>query len=158
MEPITKERLARYISLKKENENRLERLARLRSNAELPALQQGDGSKGSGSSMDRMARAVEKCMEYEAQIRPLIEANRREMAVIESAVAALSDPLERSVLQMRYLQPSADPETGRDSCRHTLWSDIANTIYGNPYERGVKMVMGVHRRAIEHLKSGRKVE
>ena len=29
MEPITKERLARYISLKKENENRLERLARL---------------------------------------------------------------------------------------------------------------------------------
>lgn len=158
MEPVTKERLARYISLKKENENRLERLARMKSNAEMPAQRDPDGSKHTGSSGERMARAIEAYMEYEEQIGPLVEANRREMAEIESAVAALPDPLERNVLQMRYLQPSSDPETGRDSCRHMLWSDIADRIYGNPYERGVKIVMGVHRRALEHLKSGSKVE
>ena len=45
MEPVTKERLARYISLKKENENRLERLARMKSNAEMPAQRDPDGSK-----------------------------------------------------------------------------------------------------------------
>lgn len=50
MEPVTKERLARYISLKKENENRLERLARMKSNAEMPAQRDPDGSKHTGSS------------------------------------------------------------------------------------------------------------
>ena len=57
MEPVTKERLARYISLKKENENRLERLARMKSNAEMPAQRDPDGSKHTGSSGERMARA-----------------------------------------------------------------------------------------------------
>lgn len=158
MEPVTKERLARYISLKKENENRLERLARMKSNAEMPAQRDPDGSKHTGSSGERMVRAIEAYMEYEEQIGPLVEANRREMAEIEAAVAALPDPLEREVLRLRYLQPSFDIETGRDSCRLTLWSDIADAIYGNPYEKGIKMVLRVHRRALERLKSGSEVE
>lgn len=87
MEPVTKERLARYISLKKENENRLERLARMKSNAEMPAQRDPDGSKRTGSSGERMARAIEAYMEYEEQIGPLVDANRREMAEIEAAVA-----------------------------------------------------------------------
>lgn len=153
-----KERLGRYLALRMENENRLERLARLKNNAEIPAMRAGDGSQYTGGSGERMARAVEAYMEYEEQIRPKIEENRREMAAIEAAVTALPDPLERNVLQRRYLQPSCDPETGRDSCRLTLWSDIANEIYGNPYERGVKMVLGVHRRALEHLKLRSKTE
>lgn len=101
MEPVTKERLARYISLKKENENRLERLARMKSNAEMPAQRDPDGSKHTGSSGERMARAIEAYMEYEEQIGPPVEANRREMAQIEAAVAALPDPLEREVLRDR---------------------------------------------------------
>ena len=101
MEPVTKERLARYISLRMENENRMERLARMRSNAELPVQRQPDGAKHTGTSGDRMARAVEACMEYEEQIRPLIEANRREMEIIEAAVSALPDPMEREVLRLR---------------------------------------------------------
>lgn len=147
-----KERLQRYAALRLENENRLERLARLKADAELPAQREADGSAHTGSSGDRMARAVERYLEYEDAMRPLIAANEREMAEVRAAVDALEDPIERTVLQMRYLQPSIDPETGRDSCRHTLWADIANRIYGNPYERGVKMVMGVHRKAIEHIK------
>ena len=143
MEPVTKERLARYISLKKENENRLERLARMCSNAELPALQQGDGSKGSGSSMDRMARAVEKCMEYEAQIRPLIEANRREMAVIEDAVAALKDPLEREVLRLRYMDSFG--------VRMMRWKDVAMVIYGDDSQASVQSCLRLHVRAFDNL-------
>ena len=157
MEPVTKERLSRYISLKQENENRLERLARMKSAAEMPAQRDPDGAKHTGSSGERMARAIEAYMEYEEQIGPLVEANRREMAEIEAAVSALPDPLEREVLRLRYLQPSFDIETGRDSCRLTLWSDIADAIYGNPYEKGIKMVLRVHRRALERLKSGSKV-
>lgn len=136
-----KTRLERYTGLRLEVRIRLERLA---------TLQQMDRERPSpcGSRSEEYARAI----------APIVQANRREMAEIEAAVAALPDPLERNVLQMRYLQPSSDPETGRDSCRHMLWSDIADRIYGNPYERGVKMVMGVHRRALEHLKSGSKVE
>ena len=153
-----KQRLSRYLALRAETENRLERLARLKNAAEIPAMRTGDGSQHTGSSGERMARAIEAYLEYEEQIRPLVGENRREMAEIEAAVAALPDPLERNVLQRRYLQPSCDPETGRDSCRLTLWSDIANEIYGNPYERGVKMVLGVHRRALEHLKLGNKME
>lgn len=143
MEPVTKERLARYISLKKENENRLERLARMRCNAELPALQQGDGSKGSGSSMDRMARSVEKCMEYEAQIRPLIEANRREMAVIEEAVEALKDPLEREVLRLRYMDG--------EHCRMLSWRKVALELYQDEDKRFIDAAMRLHRTALANI-------
>lgn len=144
MEPVTKERLARYISLKKENENRLERLARMRSNAELPALQQGDCSKGSGSSMDRMARAVEKCMEYEAQIRPLIEANRREMAVIEDAVAALKDPLEREVLRLRYMDG--------EYCQLMTWSQVCILLYGSDEEKYLRSTYRIHGLALQNIR------
>ena len=134
MEPVTKERLARYISLKKENENRLERLARMKSNAEMPAQRDPDGSKHTGSSGERMARAIEAYMEYEEQIGPLVETNRREMAEIEAAVAALPDPLEREVLRLRYLRPSLTWEPEETGCPGlTLALSIGCQDDGNPH-------------------------
>ena len=52
--------LRRYAALRLENENRLEQLARLRAEAELPAQREADGSAHTGSSGERMARAVER--------------------------------------------------------------------------------------------------
>ena len=147
MEPVTKERLARYISLRMENENRMERLARMRSNAELPVQRQPDGSKHTGSSGDRMARAVEACMEYEEQIRTLIEANRREMEIIEAAVAALPDPLEREVLRLRYMDG--------DGARLNQWRDIALVMYGDDDERSVHACFRIHGKALANLNSHR---
>ena len=140
MEPVTKERLARYISLKKENENRLERLARMKSNAEIPAQRDPDGSKHTGSSGERMARAVEAYIEYEEQIRPLVEANRREMAEIEAAVAALSDPLEREVLRLRYMDG--------EHCRMLSWREVAWSLYGESDDAAVYRAKRVYRKAL----------
>lgn len=143
MEPVTKERLARYISLRMENENRMERLARMRSNAELPVQRQPDGSKHTGSSGDRMARAVEACMEYEEQIRPLIEANRREMEIIEAAVAALPDPLEREVLRLRYMDSL--------TARMTPWKDIGLSIYQDDSSASMQACQRLHKKALLDL-------
>ena len=143
MEPVTKERLARYISLKKENENRLERLARMKSDAEMPAQRDPDSSKHTGSSGERMARAIEAYMEYEDMIRPLVDANRREMAEIEAAVAALPDPLEREVLRLRYLDGYG--------VRLNPWKDIAMVLYGDDDERSVHACMRLQSRAIQNL-------
>ena len=62
---MTKERLASYSSLRFEVENQLERLARLKNAEQIPAIQQGDGSKSTGAAGSRMERAVLKRMEYE---------------------------------------------------------------------------------------------
>lgn len=145
MEPVTKERLARYISLKKENENRLERLARMKSNAEMPAQRDPDGSKHTGSSGERMARAIEAYMEYEEQIGPLVEANRREMAEIEAAVAALPDPLEREVLRLRYMDSFGG--------RLVPWIDVALSIYQDDSPASVQACHRLHGRALMNLQS-----
>lgn len=141
MEPVTKERLARYISLKKENENRLERLARMKSNAEMPAQRDPDGSKHTGSSGERMAQAIEAYMEYEEQIRPLVEANRREMAEIEAAVAALPDPLEREVLRLRYMDG--------ENMRLLSWKEVAYKLFGECDESSQKRARRIHEKAVK---------
>lgn len=143
MEPVTKERLARYISLRMENENRLERLVRMRSNAELPAQREPDSSKHTGSSGDRMARAVEACVEYEEQIRPLIETNRREMKAIEEAVAALPDPMEREVLRLRHMDG--------EHCRTLTWREVAWGIYGESDEAAVYRAKRIYNKAMQNL-------
>ena len=71
-QPMTKERLMRYRSLRMENENQLERLARLKNSEKIPAPKVSDGSQHTGGASDRMANAVIRRMEYEERIRPLI--------------------------------------------------------------------------------------
>lgn len=140
---MTKERLQRYISIKKENENRLERLARMKSNAELPPIRESDGSQHSGSSGDRMAQAVEAYMEYQEQIKPLLEANQRELAAIEQSVAALADPLEREVLRLRYMDG--------EHCRMLSWREVALAVYEDDEKRFIDAAIRVHRSALESL-------
>ena len=132
--PSMRERLQRYPALRLENENRLEKLERLRTAAEMPPRREADGSAHTGSSGDRMARAVERYLEYERQIRPLIEANRREMAAIRTAVESLTDPLEREVLRLRYIDT--------DGFRLTRWRDVAVALYGDD---DAKYIMAAHR-------------
>ena len=44
-EPITKERLHKYIFIRREVENHLERLTRMKNQALIPARRDGDGSQ-----------------------------------------------------------------------------------------------------------------
>lgn len=136
-------RLGRYLALRVENENRLERLARLKNNAELPAMRDGDGSQHTGSSGDRMARAVEAYLEYEDQIKPQIEANQMEMIAIRAMVEALQDPMEREVLRLRYMDG--------DSIRLNSWREIAYCLYGDDDERFVHACLRLQKRAVQSL-------
>ena len=100
---MDREWLENYISMARECEHRQERLARMKSAEVLPPLQAGnDGSQHTGSSGEHMARSVEKRLEYEEQIAPILAENRRRMRAVEHAVCTLP-PRERDILRMRYM-------------------------------------------------------
>lgn len=129
-----KTRLERYTGLRLEVRIRLERLA---------TLQQMDRERPSpcGSRSEEYARAI----------APIVQANRREMAEIEAAVAALPDPLEREVLRLRYLEFSKDPRTGKKSVRHITWKEIGRIVYGDGGKSGQKSAQRHLERAISYL-------
>ena len=148
-EVMTKERLSSYSSLRFEIENQLERLARLKNAEQIPAIQQGDGSKSTGAAGSRMERAVLKRMEYEERILPQIEAARAEMRAIEAAVDAVSDPMEREVLRLRYLDSRYS--------RPMPWKEVALKLFGddddNDDDKHQLATFRLHGRALQCLKN-----
>ena len=129
-----KTRLERYTGLRLEVRIRLERLA---------TLQQMD--------RERPSPCGSRSEEYAREIAPIVQANRREMAEIEAAVAALPDPLEREVLRLRYLEFSKDPRTGKKSVRHITWKEIGRIVYGDGGKSGQKSAQRHLERAISYL-------
>lgn len=138
-----KTRLASYVTLRTEAENLEERLARLTSEAEMPPMRMGDGSKHTGGSGDRMARAVIRLTEYREKNQPKIDEARRKMAAIEDAIDALDDPLERSVLRLRYIDP--------DGCRPNKWAVVAFGIYGDDDEKDIKAAQRIGDSALNNI-------
>ena len=138
-----KERLTGYNALKQESAGLLERLARMKAVAEFPAPAEPDGSQHTSGDGQRMARAVENYLEYEEQMRPLMEKNRAEMQRIEQAVAQLPDPLEREVLRLRYLDG--------DSWRLPRWRDVAMVLYGDDDEKQIHGCLRLHKAALQGL-------
>lgn len=129
-----KSQLEKYLGLSFELKNQLQYLAH---------LQQLDH----GSIQLQSSRSEE----YAKQIAPIVQENRREMQAIESAVAALKNPLEREVIRLRYLSPSIDPQTGQQSIRHTTWSEIAFLLYAECDIAAQKRAIRLHNKAITHL-------
>lgn len=142
---MTKQWLASYVSLRMENENRLERLARLKNETEIPAVRQGDGSQHSPSDGGRMERAIIRAMEYEEQIKPLIETNREKMRAIEAKIDSLVDPMEREVLRLRYIDG--------DGCRQMPWKDVALTLFGDNDDRHLLATYRLHAKAMQSMQS-----
>lgn len=124
--------LASYVTLRTDAENMEERLTRLESEAVMPPQRVGDGSKHTGGSGDRLERATIRLMERKEIDGPQIEAARRKMRAIENAVAALRDPLERSVLRLRYLYS--------DNSRLVKWAVVALSVYGDDDEKDIQAV------------------
>lgn len=142
-EPMTKQRLSQYIYLKMEVEHQEERIARMKREETIPALKIGDGSKHSSGTGDRMERAILRRMEYEERITPKIEAAVEEMRVIEDAVAALPDPMEREVLRLRYMEGAC--------LRHPSWKEIARKLFGDNDERYMVAAYRLHARALHNV-------
>ena len=143
--PMTKERLARYISLRRENENQLERLARMRNEEKIPAIRESDGSQHTSGGSDRMANAIIRRMEYEERVMPQIDGNLKEMEYIEGAINSLPDPMEREVLRLRYIDGS--------TWRHLPWGEVALRLYGDNDERCMKATFRLYQKAISSIES-----
>ena len=139
---MDREWLENYISMARECEHRQERLARMKSAEVLPPLQAGnDGSQHTGSSGEHMARSVEKRLEYEEQIAPILAENRRRMRAVEHAVCTLP-PRERDILRMRYMDS--------DTLRPLPWRDIATKLFGTDEKRHIDAALRIHRAALAH--------
>lgn len=141
---MTKQRLSKYITLKMENANQLERLARMESEAQLPGMRESDGSQHTGGATDRMEKAIIRYMEYRERITPKIKENEAEMERIEEAIDRVGDPMEREVLRLRY--------TDGEHCRHMPWRDVALKIYGDDDESKLQSVYRLHGRALQSIR------
>lgn len=143
--PMTQQRLLSYLSLAMERDNRLDRLHRLESEAQLPPMRESDGSQHTAGRGDRMEKAIIRYTEYKNKIGPIIAAINAELDAIDEAIDALADPLEREVLRMRY--------TEGDTCQQMKWSDVCIRIYGNDNESRMRSLSDIHKRALSHLRA-----
>lgn len=139
-----KERLKRYPALRMETDNLLARLEVLKSEETIPPLRPGDGSKRTSGTGDRQERAILRRMEYEERTAPTITANKQEMKVIDKAVAALSDPLEREVITIHYIEV--------DGYKPLPWRDVAIAMYGEDTEADLLRVHRLHSKALQSLR------
>ena len=139
-----KERLKRYPALRMETDNLLARLEVLRSEETLPPMRQGDGSKRTAGTGDRQERAILRRMEYEERNAPTIAANKQEIKAIDRAVAALSDPLERDVIKIHYIEV--------DSYKPLPWREVAIAMYGEDTEADLLRVHRLHSKALQSLR------
>lgn len=147
MEPMTKKRLSRFLSLKAQTTNHLERIARMKSNEQFPAMRESDGSSHQPGASDRMGNAVIKRITYEDEITAELEANLAEMDAIRKAIKSLDDLMEQEVLWNRYIEP--------DGIKHMPWRDVAIRMYHNDDENTIRAVTRLHGKALESI---RKVE
>ena len=138
-----KSRLSEYVLLRIEAENMEDRLARLRSEEKIPPMRMGDGSGHTGGNGDRMERAIIRRVEYEERNGPKIKEAREKMNYIEDAISAVSNPLERTVLRLRYLEA--------DDANLTKWKDVAVGIYGDDDEKDLRAVHRLHASALNHI-------
>lgn len=143
-EPITKERLEKYKSLRRTVENQLERLARLKNAELIPAMTESDGSKRAPAvSSSKMENAIVRRMTYEDDIMPDVEAKLAEMEAIRAAINRLPDPQEAEVLRFRYIDG--------DGYKPMKWRDVALRMYRDDDDSKVKAAQRVHERAIKNI-------
>ena len=139
-----KERLKRYPALKQQTEKLEARLEVLKSEETIPPLRPGDGSKRTAGTGDRQERAILRRMEYEERNAPTINANKQEMKAIDRAVVALSDPLEREVITIHYIEV--------DSYKPLPWRDVAVAMYGEDTDAKLLAVHRLHSKALQSLR------
>lgn len=142
-QPMTKQRLSSYISLRMEVDNQLERLERLKSQEQFPSMEMGNESQHMPGNGDRLERAILRRMEFEKRAMPKIERNRKEMARIEDAIDEMPDPLEREVLRLRYIDG--------DCSRHMPWKDVSEKLFGDDEDKHMLAVYRLHNKALNNI-------
>lgn len=143
MSLITRERLYNYSKIKRQVENQLERIVRMKNEELIPALKMGDESKRNPGASDRMANAVIRRINYEDEIAASMEANLAEMKAVRAAIATLPDAMEQEVLNMRYIDC--------EGYRPNKWRVVAIKMYGDDDESQIRAVQRLHKSATDNL-------
>lgn len=91
------------------------------------------GGSGSGSSADRIPDTLAKIIEYEEQAERLTKRYIELYIEIEKAIAAVSDPVLREVLERRYLL-------------YQKWEEIADAMH-----RDLRWIYRLHGKALQQL-------
>lgn len=138
-----KKRLSQYSAIRVELDILEERLERLKSEETLPPMRPGNGSKPTGGTGDRQERAVIRRMEYEARHGAEMETKRTELRYIEELINAVSDPMERMVLRIRY--------TDSETAKPMPWREVAMAIYKDDSDSKMLAIYRLHGRALKNL-------
>ena len=137
-EPITKQRLREYRDIKRELENQIERIARMKSNETIPAIRTSDGSQRSIFVVDKMATSIANRLEYEERAAPEIEKSKKELAYIELCINKLGRSKEREVLRLRYIDGYQ-------------WEEVAKYIFGDDSESDLRKIYRIHGEALSNI-------
>lgn len=140
---MTKTRLMSYVYLKMEYNNQIERLIKLENSAQLPAMGESDGSQRSILKTSRVENAVVRLVSQGEKIKQRIDEIYTELMEIEDAIDSLSDPMQKEVLRLRYIDC--------ENCRHTKWNDVAVKIYGCDSDKHKMAVWRIHGHALQEL-------
>lgn len=149
---IDKKRLSQYPSLMLEIDLQREKLARMKSSEQLPpSMKDSDGSKHTGGGSDRLGAAIARRLDQEPKILARIRRSEDACNAMEQAVDALENPLERSVLRLRYMEGVEDEETGVTVWGLKPWRDVCIEIYGSDTEKNMTATFRLHGSALLHL-------
>lgn len=140
----SKKRLLDFPKIKRQSENQLERLARMKSAEVFPEIRLGNESKRNPGAGDRMASDIVRRLTYEDEIAADLESNLAEMDIVRRSIKALPDRMEQEVLWFRYVEV--------DGYRPAKWREVALQIYRDDSEEKVRAVTRLHGKALEHIK------
>ena len=138
-----KKRLSQYSAIRVELDILEERLERLKSEETLPPMRPGNGSKPTGGTGDRQERAVIRRMEYEERHGEEMETKRNELRYIEALIDAVSDPMERMVLRIRY--------TDSETAKPMPWRAVAMAIYKDDSDSKMLAIYRLHGKALKNI-------
>lgn len=136
--------LESYQGLKFEYDTWYERWVMLDAEQYIPAIREGDGSKRNPGASDRMANATMRRIEFEERTADEINGIKRAMEAIETAINAMTDPMQRGVLKQRYI-------VGDGKYGMKPWGRIAMMLYHRDDETGLKRVWRLHNSALSSL-------
>ena len=138
-----KKRLSQYSAVRVELDNLEERLERLKSEETLPPMRPSNGSMPTGGTGDRQERSIIRRMEYEERHGAEIDAKRAELRYIERSINAVTDPMERMVLRIRY--------TESENAKPMPWRAVAMAIYKDDSDSKMLAIYRLHGRALNSL-------
>lgn len=146
-EPITKEVLKKYKGWQNRIEIDEERIERARSNACFKDARGGTGS-GAPSGFIIGTPAIDRALDLEARLTPIIKENKRKIERIDAAINSLDNPMEQSVLIARYIAEDKDEDEFEYRTEPMKWAKVAMMIYHRDDENAIQSAKRLHGRAL----------